>query len=133
MAQLLHSLCKQLVLHECAAEDAARFLATHDEQQIRAAASAGPCFYVAEIAGELAGFIAIREPRHVFYMFVSLAHHRNGIASALWKAARAALGDGSYTVNSSSHAVPFYERIGFVSTAPRQCQQGIYFTPMRLA
>jgi hypothetical protein len=38
---------------------------------------------------------------------------------------------GAFTVNASNHAVPFYEALGFVRTAPVQVAQVLY-NPMRL-
>ena len=54
----------------------------------------------------------------------------------LWEVARPAAidagGSGSFTVNASNFAVPVYEAMGFVRTAPTQCLKGLYFNPMSL-
>lgn len=39
---------------------------------------------------------------------------------------------GVRTVNASNYAVPVYEALGFVRTAPMQCKNGVYFNPMVL-
>ena len=58
------------------------------------------------------------------------------LARRLWDTAReAALGPGhpgAFTVNSSNHAVPFYESLGFVRSAPMQAAT-VCYNPMRLA
>lgn len=135
VAQLLHTLADEFILHESSAADAALFLRQHDESGVRAFIAGGMAYHVAEIDDAIAGFIAVRERSHVFHMFVQRAHHRKGIARALWKAARESAMHaghaGAFTVNSSNHAVPVYEAMGFVRTAPMQFQAGLYFNPMR--
>jgi len=38
---------------------------------------------------------------------------------------------GMFTVNASNHAVPFYEALGFVRTAPMQVAR-VPYNPMRV-
>jgi GNAT superfamily N-acetyltransferase len=90
---------------------------------------------VAEVDGELAGFIAIRERSHVYSLYVDKRWQRRGIARRLWETARdAALGTGhpgAFTVKASNYAMPFYASLGFVPTGPMQV--GIVrYNPMRL-
>jgi GNAT superfamily N-acetyltransferase len=97
---------------------------------------AGTVYRVAEVDGRIAGFIAIRDNKHVFHMFVDKSHHRKGIATALWDAARRAAieagNPGLFTVNSSNFALPMYEKLGFVRTADMQQKNGIFYNPMQL-
>jgi ribosomal protein S18 acetylase RimI-like enzyme len=95
----------------------------------------GFVYHVAEVDGELAGFVAIRERSHLYSLYVDRRFHRRGIARRLWGAARAAATGpghpGFFTVNASNHALPFYASLGFVPTAPTQA--GIVrYNPMRL-
>ena len=71
----------------------------------------------------------------MFHLFVDRRWQRRGIARRLWEtgrvAERAGGHAGAFTVNASNHAVPFYEMLGFVRTAPMQVAQVVY-NPMRL-
>ena len=90
-------------------------------------ASAGPT---------LAGFIGVRDYRHVFHLFVAPEFQRRGLARRLWTAAMAeALTHADtteFTVNSSPLAAPVYARFGFVEAGPRVEANGIVCVPMRL-
>ena len=83
----------------------------------------------------MAGVVAMRENTHLFHLFVPRALHRQGMARQLWRAARdASIARGNttgFTVNSSVYALPFYESLGFVATAPRVEADGIAYVPMR--
>ena len=132
----MRSLSKELIVHDSGPEAAATFLRENDDEGVRGFVRSGMVYHVADHDGAIAGFIAVRENKHVFHMFVAKAFHRQGIARALWQVARRAALDagnpGSFTVNSSNYAVPVYEAMGFVRTAPTQCKNGIYFNPMQL-
>lgn len=135
-AALLRRAAEEFILHESTPLDAAVFLAEQGEEGMRSFLAKGFIYHVADVDGELAGFIAIRERSHVYSLYVDKRFHRRGIARALWDAAReAAIGPGHpgfFTVNASNHALPFYASLGFVPTAPTQA--GIVrYNPMRLA
>jgi ribosomal protein S18 acetylase RimI-like enzyme len=135
-AALLRRAAEEFILHESTPANRAVFLAEQGEDGMRGFLAKGFVYHVAEVDGELAGFIAIRERSHVYSLYVDKRFHRRGIARALWDAARAAaVGPGHpgfFTVNASNHALPFYASLGFVPTAPTQT--GIVrYNPMRLA
>ena len=62
-------------------------------------------YLVAELEGQMVGFVAMRDQTHLFHLFVAAAHQRIGIARALWEQARQlSLRAGpiaEFTVNSS--------------------------------
>jgi GNAT superfamily N-acetyltransferase len=136
VATLMRALSDEFIVHECTPDAAAHFANENSENGIRGFVNAGMAYYVAEKDDGLAGFIALRDNKHVFHMFVDKAHHRQGIAGALWQTARAAAlaagNPGQFTVNASNYALPVYEKMGFVRTAEMQCKNGIYFNPMQL-
>ena len=135
-ARLLRAVAEEFILHESSPEDSAAFLAAQGEEGMRGFLAEGYVYHVAEVGGELAGFIAVRQRSHVYSLYVDKRFHRQGIARRLWDAARAAaLGPdhpGAFTVNSSNHAVPFYESLGFARTVPMQVAT-VCYNPMRLA
>jgi ribosomal protein S18 acetylase RimI-like enzyme len=135
-AALLRRAAEEFILHESTPADGAVFLAEQGEDGMRGFLAQGFVYHLAEVDGELAGFIAIRERSHVYSLYVDKRFHRRGIARSLWDTARvAATGPGHpgfFTVNASNHALPFYASLGFVPTAPTQA--GIVrYNPMRLA
>lgn len=94
-------------------------------------------FTVAEQQGALVGFIALRDTWHVFHLFVAPAHQGQGLATRLWRQARAqaesAGGDhAAFTVNASLPAIGFYRRLGFQAAGDVHAAHGIRFQPMRL-
>ncbi|MFC5547403.1 GNAT family N-acetyltransferase [Massilia aerilata] len=132
---LLRRAAEAFILHESTPADAAVFLAEQGEDGMRGFLAQGFVYHVAEVEGELAGFIAMRQRSHVYSLYVDRRFHRRGVARKLWETAReAALGPGhpgAFTVNASNHALPFYASLGFVPTAPTQ--DGIVrYNPMRL-
>lgn len=135
VAALMRSLSNEFIVHDCSPVAAASFVRENDEHAIRAFVRAGMAYHVAEKEQGIAGFIAIRDNKHVFHMFVAKAHHRQGIAKALWAVARQAAiekgNPGQFTVNASNYALSAYEAMGFVRTAPVQCKNGITYNPMQ--
>jgi GNAT superfamily N-acetyltransferase len=134
VACLLKALARQFIVHESTTEGAATFLRENDESAIRRYIALGHVYHVAESEGEIAGFVAVRDCNHLFHMFVGVQWQRQGVGRRLWDAARAqaiaAGGSGEFTVNSSNFAVPVYEAMGFVRTAPMQSMKGLFFNPM---
>ncbi len=132
----MRSLSDEFIVHESSPDAAAAFARENDEEGIRAFVRVGMAYYVAEKNGAVAGFIAIRDNKHIFHMFVDKAHHRQGIARDLWTVARQAAleagNPGAFTVNASNYALPVYQAMGFVRTAPTQLKNGIYYNPMQL-
>lgn len=136
VSALLWRLSEEFIVNHSAPEAAAAFARENDEAGIRRFIAAGTVYRVAEMDGAVAGFIAMRDNKHVYHMFVDKAHHGKGLARALWDAAReaalAAGNPGLFTVNASNHALPVYEAFGFVRTDGTQCKNGIYYNPMQL-
>jgi GNAT superfamily N-acetyltransferase len=136
VARLFRDSACEFIVHESPPEGAARFLRENDEEGLRVHLGRGYVYHVALVDGVLAGFIAVRDVTHLFHLFVDKRWHRQGIARRLWEVAReaslAAGNPGFFTVNSSDYALPVYARWGFVRAAPRQFNNGLYYTPMRL-
>ncbi|MDQ1812926.1 GNAT family N-acetyltransferase [Massilia sp. CCM 9210] len=133
---LFRALATEFIVHESPPEVVATFLRDNDEQGFQGFLAKGYVYHVAEIDGELAGFIAVRERRHLYHMFVGKTFHGRGVARAMWDVARREAidggGDGSFTVNSSNYALPVYQAMGFERTSPMQSVNGLYFNPMKL-
>ncbi len=93
-------------------------------------------FLVAEVDGAFAGFIALKDWRHVVQFFVAPRFQKVGVGSALWSRARAEIRRNGppqdITVRASVFAVPVYGRFGFEITGERTTQKGLTFVPMVL-
>lgn len=137
VAQLLKVLARQFIVHESTPEGAATFLRENDAQAIRRYIASGHVYHVADADGDIVGFVGVRERSHLFHMFVGVQWQGQGVGRQLWETARAAAiaegGSGAFTVNASNFAVPVYEAMGFVRTAPTQSLKGLFFNPMALA
>jgi GNAT superfamily N-acetyltransferase len=94
------------------------------------------CYPVAELNGELVGFVGVRENKHLYHLFVSKALQRRGIGRKLWEFAKGECQTagyrGAFTVNSSNNALPAYERWGFRRDGDARTSNGITFNPMKL-
>ena len=134
VARLLELLAREYFLETCSPEEASTFVRENDAGALRRLVGEGYVYHVAEVDGQLAGFIAVRDRQHVFHLFVAAQFHRRGIGRKLWEHASAVAiaggSDGGFTVNASNYAVPMYETLGFVRTLPTQCKNGLEFNPM---
>lgn len=88
--------------------------------------------YVYLDEGEIIGYIAIKDGRHLYYLFVDKEHQGQGIARQLWDHACREIRSETYVVRSSLFAVPVYERFGFTISGPVSVRDGIAFQPMEL-
>ena len=131
IASLVSSLAHYFVADPAAAS-VQPFLATfHAEAIAGLLANAAFSCLCAEDAGALLGVITVHRPAHVHHLFVQPNAHRRGIAHALWQAMLVQLApDMPVTVNSSEFAVPVYQRMGFIATAPVQERNGVRYVPM---
>ena len=124
---------EEFIVAEFAAADRAYFLGHHSPAEVAARLAGAYRFYIAESGSLLVGVAAVREPHHLYYLFVAASHHRKGVARALWSGvlADAAFQDQTlFTVNSSNYAVAAYERLGFRRCGPQEQKHGVVFNPM---
>ena len=129
VAALLRALALEFIVHDSRPEQASTFLRENDAQGIAAYLDQGFVYHVADDGGAIAGFIGMREQRHVFHLFVGKQWQGRGLARRLWEAARTGA-TPPVSVNASNYAVPAYEKLGFVRTAPMTEKNGIRFNPM---
>ena len=134
VAGLLEVLARDYFLATCSPGQALAFLRDNDAQALRRMVAGGYAYQLAEIDGQLAGFIGMRERRHVYHLFVASRFQRRGVGRRLWENARQNAMDhgaeGVFTVNASNYAVPMYENLGFVRAAAMQTKNGLQFNPM---
>lgn len=132
LANMLHALALKFIVPGMTTEAAATFLRSNDEAALLAYRDAGHVTSVAVIDGQIAGFIAVRPPSHVFHLFVAEKWQRRGVARALWEHVfeHAGAGIDTFTVNASPYAVPAYLALGFQCDGPLACRASVSFQPM---
>ena len=137
VARLLNELAAEFIVGEFEGPARQRFLVENNAEAIRGFIANGFRYHVADLNGEIVGFVGIRENKHLYHLFVSKPLHRRGIGRKLWETAKmdCALAGyrGPFTVNSSNHAIPIYERWGFRRDGAAKNSNGITYNPMRLS
>ena len=94
-------------------------------------------FYVASEFQQIVGVIALRDPAHLYHLYVAETHHRKGIAKKLWNHVlqyqKSTHPDHKVmTVNASLNAVETYCKLGFERLADgHEKMNGLQFVPMK--
>jgi ribosomal protein S18 acetylase RimI-like enzyme len=136
VAALLRELAELFILHEFSPSARALFLSKNNEAAIAQFVEDGFRYHVAEVAGEIVGFVGVRDNSHLYHLFVARTLQDQGLGRRLWNIAssecRQCGNGGRFMVNSSNNAVVVYERFGFKRTAPMQDNDGVLFNPMKL-
>jgi GNAT superfamily N-acetyltransferase len=136
ISKLITSLAREFLVEEFSEAGRSHFLGEIAPDPMRERLTGDHRFFLAEKETELAGVAAIRGDAHLYYLFVAKAHQRQGLARRLWLVAKDAIRasghQGVITVNSSTYAIPVYERFGFVRTGPPEEKNGVVHHPMEL-
>ena len=136
VANLLSELAAEFIVGEFSPEAQRNFLEENNAEAIRRFVSSGFRYHVAEMNGELIGFVGVRENKHLYHLFVAKSLLRQGIGRMLWNFAKRECEmsghRGAFTVNSSNRAVPVYERWGFCRDGPAKQSNGVTYNPMKL-
>ena len=94
-------------------------------------------FILAFVNDKLVGLAVIRNPSHLYHLFVETDHQRQGIGRNLFAKAqnyvRNRTGSLSMTVNSSLNSIETYLRLGFTMAGDIETINGVRFQPMRWA
>jgi ribosomal protein S18 acetylase RimI-like enzyme len=107
------------------------FMASIGEAAVekRFASSEFKCM-VAEDSEGICGFAAVRNASHLYHLFVATRVQSQGLGRLLWREVLSQSPCSEISVNASVFAVGFYERLGFVRSAPDVVEDGIAFAPM---
>lgn len=135
VAALLTELATEFIICEFEPAAQERFLARNSAAQLREFIAGNYRYHVAEMDGEMVGFVGMRDNKHLYHLFVAKPMQRRGLGRSLWEFAKSDCLShghaGPFTVNSSNNAVAVYERFGFVRDGPAQNANGVIFNPMR--
>ena len=134
ISALITNLAEEFIVNEFKPEGKTHFLGEITPEKMRERSLGEYRFLLAEVNNELAGVATVRGVSHLYYLFVVKRHQRQGIARHLWFAVRELCKQsghhGPITVNSSTYAVPVYERLGFARTGPKEEKYGVVHHPM---
>lgn len=91
-------------------------------------------YYIVHQENQAIGVIAIHKNVHIYHLFILPDFQRKGVGKMLWEATLTKslrLGNrGTFTVNSSTIAFPFYQKLGFQQNSPAQQQNDVHYIPM---
>ena len=94
-------------------------------------------YHVAVNDDEIVGLIGIKSNTHLYHLFVSENHQRDGIARLLWEVAKTQCYENGnkekIIVNSSLYAKGVYEKLGFVAVSGQQERNGVTTISMEYA
>jgi len=130
VSNLIEQVSRKFLFHEFTKEGQRKYLTSVTGQGIVNNVKAGIEYWVAEIEGKVVGVIAFKNTSHLYNLFVAEAYHHKGIAKTLWNTATKDHKVKTYTVFSSSYAIPVYEKLGFNKTNKPFDEEGIFCTPM---
>jgi len=136
-SELVIRVFNEFVAAEYSAEGVEEFHRYARPDALRDRAQGNHLGLLALVQDAIVGVIEVRGQDHISLLFVDPAYQRQGIARRLLRRAlqisgAVGPGPGEISVNSSTYAVPIYEKLGFRQAGERQVVHGIGFTPMVL-
>ena len=137
VSNLVASVFNESVAPEYSSEGVQEFHRYIEPTAFRARFQNNHFILIALVKTKVVGMIEIRGYNHVSLLFVAQDYQRRGISTELlFRAIMICQGYESQpseiSVNSSSFAVPIYEKLGFNRVGERQIRNGIGFIPMVL-
>lgn len=127
---------REFCFHEYTADGQTLMLRVCGVEALKRYLERGDVYFVAEQGSAVIGVAGIRNNDHLTHNFVDAAWHRRGVSKRLWALVRdecVRRGNlGSFNLRASTHAIPVYEKWGFIRTGPTDQQNGITSTPMAL-
>ena len=137
VSELVARVFNEFVAPEYSAEGVQEFQRYIQPSAFRARAQTNHFSLISLEQNKVVGVIEMGGYIHVSLLFVAPEFQRRGIAKELLRRALQICRANEpklseITVNSSSYAVPIYERLGFRRAGGRQVRNGIGFLPMVL-
>ena len=137
VSELVARVFNEFVAPEYSSEGVQAFHCYIQPSAFRARAQANHFSLITLKQDKVVGVIEMRDHNHVSLLFVAPEFQHRGIAKELLRRALQICRDNEpslseISVNSSSYAVPIYERFGFLRAGGRQVRNGISFLPMVL-
>ena len=134
ISALIHLLSHHFLARPDGPETTAFFAATGAASMAKHIEDPTRLYLLAKSSDTLLGFISLKDRTRISQFFVHPEHQRQGVGSALWRAALSAslASQGAdLTVDSSQYALNVYRHFGFVPEGPVTQAGGVVYTPMR--
>ena len=137
VSNLVARVFNELVAPEYSSEGVQEFHRYIEPTAFRARSQSNHFSLIALAQTKIVGMIEMRDYNHVSLLFVAQDYRRRGIAKELlYQAIQICQGYEpqplEISVNSSSFAMPIYEKLGFYQVGEKQIRNGIGFIPMVL-
>jgi len=133
---LLRSLSETYITTDFPAAGATKLLDSMQPESIAKYIDSDFIYIVAVSNGKIIGVAAMKGVDHLFHLFVSNTHQRQGLGRMLWELVKTSTLEKNvvkkFTVNSSGNARGFYAKLGFTSTGEAVTAGGITHHPMEL-
>jgi predicted N-acetyltransferase YhbS len=122
------------VVDDPTAPEASQFIQSFSEEEVMKRLMAhNYVYYIAEDSQGISGFIALRDNKHLYHLFVRPDSHGQGIGRSLWHHLLAESNWSTCTVNSAPCAVPIYRSFGFKESGEPKLNMVPAHVPMKFS
>ncbi len=135
VTELIHRCSKQFILPNFSEEGVREYMSSHSREKMKERLEQFSYQVLEDDSGKIIGVVGMQRPSHLYHLHVAPEFHSKGIGRKLWEAAKNITlkteQPTKFTVNSSTYAVTFYEKLGFVS-AGAKTKNGVTYVPMEM-
>lgn len=135
ITDLIIACSKKYILPEFSEEGVQAYLSSHSIEKMQDRLQSFRYQVLEDESNEIVGVVGMQLPSHLYHLHVSPKLHGQGYGRKLWKSIeQEALAKSKpliFTVNSSTYAVPFYKKLGFVPAAT-ETKNGVTYVPMKM-
>jgi GNAT superfamily N-acetyltransferase len=82
---------------------------------------------VCELENGIVGYIAMKDNRYLYHLFVAEDYQGKGIARQLWMEITKICRSPQYTVRSSIYAIPIHQKFGFIASGAIAQKDGVQY------
>lgn len=129
-SQVLWKSCYIAEKNETSLEGMTTFRDLVDPISLKMNACTGEVTFFGAFDKDLIAVGALKQKKHLLLLYVLPERQGEGVGTALLRCLLSHMTGGRITVNAAPGALSFYQKHGFVATAPQQERDGIRFIPM---
>lgn len=132
IANFIQPIVKQFISHEFTQQGEKIMLDSMVAEAIERNILGDYAYWIAHDpeSNDILGVLGVKGKNHVFHLFTQPNLHRNGVGRSLWHEYLSGSEETQFTVNSSTIAVAFYEKLGFEKQGKRFEKNGVICYPM---
>ena len=87
IGSLIAKLAQQFITQEFDPDARSHFLASNDGTSVKGFIESGFTYHVAESANTIVAVVGVKDPSHLYHLFVDVSHQGEGLARRLWEVA----------------------------------------------